>query len=399
MMAKDVTAKIRAVELALARGANILDAVMSRKHNREAELDICGRDMYIQQHEVSVKVYRHFYQMLRAKEDDSDGLEEHMEQLKDQFESAMKIANFSEIGRIKELMKRVHSDLIRIPKEFQECFNFVFAWYKKCWELELVLYQRFRLAESSIGDDPNLNLELLSEEPSLVPLKFDAAMTITTWEPRPSALEPFLVMRMDANVLKNPQFKEGHTAWECNETTELSLSESVDHENMCVARCIASGQGVLVQQRIVINSEGEYFFNVRSAMSSSERVLSLSVERQDAQNSGRLHSQHRRAWRVPSDALRTVPGGRRASDGESAAQVAGTEEDSDASRPHAGCHPLCCICAEMSGLLLSGIRRVLVRIRVRRSLQHCTPFAPALHATRPSARVPLYSYCTAFAYS
>ncbi len=295
LMAKDLTAKVRAVELALARGANILDAVMSRKHDRETELDSRCRDMYIQQHEVCVKMYRHFYQMLCDKEDKRDQLVEHMEQLKHQFESAVKIANFSEIGRIKELMKRVDADLIRIQKEIEEGFHLIFARYKACWELERVLYQRFRLAESSIGDDPNL--ELLSEDPSLVPLKFDAAMATTTWKPRPSALEPFLVMRMDANVVKNPQFKEGRTAWACNEATELSLRESADHEYTCVARCIASGQGVLVQQRdIVISSETEYLFNVRSAMSNSERVLSLFVERQDAQGSGRCC---RRAAGVP----------------------------------------------------------------------------------------------------
>ena len=227
-MAKDLTAKIRAVELALARGANILDAVMSRKHDRETELDSRCRDMYIQQHEVCVKMYRHFYQMLCDKEDKRDQLVEHMEQLKHQFESAVKIANFSEIGRIKELMKRVDSDLIRIQKEIEEGFHLMFARFKACWELERVLYQRFRLAESSIGDDPNL--ELLSEDPSLVPLKLDPSMSTTTWKPRPSALEPFLVMRMDANVVKNPQFKEGRTAWACNEATELSLRESADHE-------------------------------------------------------------------------------------------------------------------------------------------------------------------------
>lgn len=33
---------------------------------------------------------------------------------------AVKIANFSEIGRVKDLMKRVDSDLSRVHKEIEE---------------------------------------------------------------------------------------------------------------------------------------------------------------------------------------------------------------------------------------------------------------------------------------
>jgi hypothetical protein len=284
LLAKDLTAKIRAVELALARGANILDAVMSRKHDRETELDSRCRDMYIQQHEACVKMYRHFFQTLCDKEDKRDQLFDHLEQLKHQFENAVKIANFSEIGRIKELMKRVDADLIKVSREIEEGASLIFSRYKACWELERVLYQRFRLSDStSVGEETNL--DALSEDPSLVPLKFEST---TTWKPRPQALEPFLVMRMEPNVVKNPQFKEGRTAWSCNDSTELSLRESADHEYTCVARCTSSGQGILVQQRdISVFSETEYLFNVRSAMSNADRVLSLFVERQDGHGSGR----------------------------------------------------------------------------------------------------------------
>ena len=55
LLAKDLAAKTRAVELALARGANILDAVMSRKHDRETELDSRCRDRYVAQHEVPAR--------------------------------------------------------------------------------------------------------------------------------------------------------------------------------------------------------------------------------------------------------------------------------------------------------------------------------------------------------
>jgi hypothetical protein len=45
-------------------------------------------------------------------------------------------------------------------------------------------------------------------------------------------------------------------------------------------------QGILLQQRDVnVDSEREYLLNVRSAMANAERVLSLFVERQDAQGS------------------------------------------------------------------------------------------------------------------
>ncbi|KAJ1479837.1 hypothetical protein T484DRAFT_1812823 [Baffinella frigidus] len=57
LLSKDLASKVRAVELALARGANILDAVMTRKHERESELDSRCRDMFIQHHDVSSKIH------------------------------------------------------------------------------------------------------------------------------------------------------------------------------------------------------------------------------------------------------------------------------------------------------------------------------------------------------
>ena len=251
-------------------------------------------------------MYRHFFQALCDKEDKRDQLVEHMEQLKHQFESAVKIANFSEIGRIKELMKRVDADLVKVSKDIDDGAALIFARYKACWELERVLYQRFRLSDGAVGDDANL--ELLSEDPGQVPLKFDST---TTWKPRPPALEPFAVMRMEPSVVRNPQFKEGRAGWACNEATELSLRESADHEYTCVARCIASGQGVLVQQRdVAVAPETEYLFNVRSAMSNAERVLSLFVERQDAQGSGRCPPRRRPRPRRLAGTLWRRRGGR-----------------------------------------------------------------------------------------
>lgn len=78
--------QVRAVELALARGCNILDAVMTRKHERETDLDSKSRDMYIQHHESCVKMYRHFAQILADKEDKRDQLVDTLDTLKYQFE-------------------------------------------------------------------------------------------------------------------------------------------------------------------------------------------------------------------------------------------------------------------------------------------------------------------------
>ena len=41
LLSKDLNQKVKAVELALARGCNILDAVMTRKHERETEVCLC----------------------------------------------------------------------------------------------------------------------------------------------------------------------------------------------------------------------------------------------------------------------------------------------------------------------------------------------------------------------
>eukprot|EP00283_Hemiselmis_rufescens_P010123 CAMPEP_0173431904 /NCGR_PEP_ID=MMETSP1357-20121228/9893_1 /TAXON_ID=77926 /ORGANISM="Hemiselmis rufescens, Strain PCC563" /LENGTH=804 /DNA_ID=CAMNT_0014396435 /DNA_START=167 /DNA_END=2577 /DNA_ORIENTATION=+ len=280
LMNKDMSAKIRSVELALARGCNILDAVLTRKHERETDLDSKSRDMYIQHHEACVKMYRHFAQILADKEDKRDQLVDTLETLKYQFEQAVKIANFSEIGRVKDLMKRVDTDLGRVHKEIEEGSAVLYHRYRTCWDLERILYQRFRYTDAASPAD-DVNLEMLAEESNAVPPKFEST---TTWVPRPKPLEAFFVMRIEPNVLKNPQFNEGRAGWSGNDCTELALRESADHQHYCVARATASGQGILLQQRDVqIDSEREYLLNVRSAMANSERVLSLFVERQDAQ--------------------------------------------------------------------------------------------------------------------
>eukprot|EP00281_Chroomonas_sp_CCMP1168_P001031 CAMPEP_0206256554 /NCGR_PEP_ID=MMETSP0047_2-20121206/24839_1 /ASSEMBLY_ACC=CAM_ASM_000192 /TAXON_ID=195065 /ORGANISM="Chroomonas mesostigmatica_cf, Strain CCMP1168" /LENGTH=802 /DNA_ID=CAMNT_0053683021 /DNA_START=107 /DNA_END=2515 /DNA_ORIENTATION=+ len=282
LMSKDLNAKVRSVELALARGCNILDAVMTRKHERETELDSKSRDMYIQHHDACVNMYRHFAHILADKEDKRDQLIETLETLKYQFEQAVKIANFSEIGRVKDLMKRVDADLARVHRDIEEGAAVLYHRYRMCWDLERVLYQRFRYTDAASPVD-DVNLEMLAEEANAAPPKFEST---TTWVPRPKPLDAFFVMRIEPNILKNPQFNEGRSGWSGNDCTELALRESADHQHYCVARATASNQGILLQQRdVAVDAEREYLLNVRSAMANAERVLSLFVERQDAQGS------------------------------------------------------------------------------------------------------------------
>mmetsp|Transcript_32992 Transcript_32992/g.78679 ORF Transcript_32992/g.78679 Transcript_32992/m.78679 type:complete len:823 (+) Transcript_32992:113-2581(+) len=289
LLSKDLSAKIRAVELALARGANILDAVMTRKHERETELDSRCRDMYIHHHEASAKMYRHLFQVLSDKEDKRDQLSENIETLKYQFEQAVKIANFSEIGRVKDLMKKVDSDLARVTKEIEDGSATLAHRYKAVWEAERVLYSRFRYTEGGANPAEEANLDVLQEEGSVGPAKFESTVT---YVPRPKALDPFYVMRFDGNILRNPQFNEGRQGWSANDSTELALREAADHQHYCVARSTSTGPGILLQQRdVVVDCEREYLLNVRSAMANAERVMSMFVERQDAAGSGRLIAQ------------------------------------------------------------------------------------------------------------
>jgi len=288
LLAKDLASKVRSVELALARGANILDAVMTRKHERESELDSRCRDMFIQHHDVSSKMYRHLFQNLCDKEDKRDQLVETMDTLKYQFEQAVKIANFSEIGRVKDLMKRVDADLARVHKEIEDGAIVLTHRYRTLWDLDRVLYQRFRYIDGQ-GAAEEVSLDALQEEAAAVNIKFEGT---TSYVPRPRALEPFFVMRFDANILRNPQFAEGRAAWTGNDSTELALRESADHQHYCVARATQSGQGILLQQRDVpVDPNREYLLNVRSALANAERVTSMFVERQDSIGSGRLLAQ------------------------------------------------------------------------------------------------------------
>ena len=54
--------------------------------------------------------------------------------------------------------------------------------------------------------------------------------SLAEYIPKPVALEPFSVMSLGRNVLRNSRFTEGKTGWTGNDTTELSLRRLVDDE-------------------------------------------------------------------------------------------------------------------------------------------------------------------------
>ena len=280
LLSKDLNQKIKAVELALARGCNILDAVMTRKHERETELDIKCRDMFLQQHEDSVKMYRYLFQVIADKEDKREQLIETLETHKYHFEQAVKIANFSEIGRLKDLMKRTDADITRVASEIGDHAAVLSQRYRALWDLERVLYQRFRYSDSgAAGAADDVTLTQLQEQAAASVAAFSSTVT---FQPKPKALDPFLVMRFDQNILRNPSFNEGRQGWQPNDSTELALREAADHHHCCVARCISSGQGILLQQKdVTVSADREYMLCVRSAMANAERVMSLFVERQE----------------------------------------------------------------------------------------------------------------------
>ncbi|EKX34575.1 hypothetical protein GUITHDRAFT_147098 [Guillardia theta CCMP2712] len=261
LIAKDLTAKIRAVELALARGCNILDSVMTRKHERETELDSKCREMFIQHHEANSRMYRYLYQVLCDKEDKREQLQETMETHKYHFEQ---IANFSEIGRVKDLMKRVDADLARVNSEIQQTSSQLIQRYKALWDLERVLYQRFRFSEGT-SQEEEINFDALQEQAMNSSGNFSSTLTL---QPRPKALDPFIVLRFDTNILRNSQFTEGRQGWTANDSTELALREAADHTPCCAARAPPKGQGILLQQRDVhVHPDREYLLRSRPSSS------------------------------------------------------------------------------------------------------------------------------------
>jgi hypothetical protein len=46
-----------------------------------------------------------------------------------------------------------------------------------------------------------------------------------TFAPKPKALDPFLVMRFDLNILRNPSFNEGRQAWLFHKRARVTAKE------------------------------------------------------------------------------------------------------------------------------------------------------------------------------
>jgi hypothetical protein len=98
------------------------------------------------------------------------------------------------------------------------------ARYRALWELERVLYQRFRYTETGLLPQ-DVDFDVLQEQANSA-----AFSSLAQCIPKPAALEPFSIMSVGRNVLRNPRFTEGKSGWTGNGTTELSLRRLVDDE-------------------------------------------------------------------------------------------------------------------------------------------------------------------------
>ena len=240
LLKEDLQAKTKAVELAIARGAQILDAIMVRKHELENELDEKCRAMFVHHHQSSVSLYRHLFQTLADNEDRRNQLTDTLETHKYHFEQAVKVANFPEVSRLKDLMQRSQSDIDAVDAEISEGAVSMQARYRALWELERVLYQRFRYTETGLLPQ-DVDFDVLQEQAN--PAAFSS---LAQYIPKPAALEPFLIMSVGRNVLRNPRFTEGKSGWTGNGTTELSLRRLVDDEFGYSSSHIPS---IILQQR------------------------------------------------------------------------------------------------------------------------------------------------------
>ena len=141
---QDMQIKCQALSLALERGREILDAITVRRHERESELDAQRRDIFVKHHDVSVQLYSHLFQTLADREDQRNQLADTLETHKYHFEKACKVANFPEVSRLRELMQRTQLDMERVSVDLNDDVNNLLQRYRAMWELERVLYQRFR---------------------------------------------------------------------------------------------------------------------------------------------------------------------------------------------------------------------------------------------------------------
>jgi hypothetical protein len=323
LLKDDLQAKTKAVELAIARGAQILDAITVRKHELENELDEKCRAMFVHHHQSSVCLYRYLFQTLADNEDRSNQLTDTLETHKYHFEQAVKVANFPEVSRLKELMKRSQSDIDAVNAEISEGAISMQARYRALWELERVLYQRFRYTETGLLPQ-DVDFDVLQEQAN--PAAFTS---LAQHIPKPAALEPFSIMSVGRNVLRNPRFTEGKSGWTGNDTTELSLRRLVDDEfgypswhippyyspayysresipfplaisrlikpllfpgsllslplpllSRCWARALPGfpADGVLVQQSdVVVTHDSEYLLHIRSALRCMSRGASIAL--------------------------------------------------------------------------------------------------------------------------
>ena len=158
--------------------------------------------MCVQHHAAAVELYKNLFHSLARREDTRDQLLETFDTHTYHFEKAVKIANFSEVSHLKDLLQRSQTDIKVVAVEIQEGAVTLQSRYRAMWELERVLYQRFRHTGMGMLTQ-EVDFELLQQHHSAA---FDSTVDFS---PKPLAVEPFAVMLLGPNLMRNACFAKG----------------------------------------------------------------------------------------------------------------------------------------------------------------------------------------------
>ena len=158
--------------------------------------------MCVQHHAAAVELYKNLFHSLARREDTRDQLLETFDTHTYHFEKAVEIANFSEVSHLKDLLQRSQTDIEVVAAEIQEGAVTLQSRYRAMWELERILYQRFRHTGMGMLTQ-EVDFELLQQHHSAA---FDSTVDFS---PKPLAVEPFAVMLLGPNLIRNACFAKG----------------------------------------------------------------------------------------------------------------------------------------------------------------------------------------------
>jgi len=163
---------------------------------------MCVMCMCVQHHAAAVELYKNLFRSLAQREDTRDQLLETFDTHTYHFEKAVEIANFSEVSHLKDLLQRSQTDIEVVAAEIQEGAVTLQSRYRAMWELERILYQRFRHTGMGMLTQ-EVDFELLQQHHSAA---FDSTVDFS---PKPLAVEPFAVMLLGPNLIRNACFAKG----------------------------------------------------------------------------------------------------------------------------------------------------------------------------------------------